>query len=78
MKLLSTAQIDTNQRLLHGIRSQFIAIIMPAVRENHMPTPEIASILNQGHCCCICILNTLIDLLCILKLNHTFSQKRVV
>lgn len=73
VKLLSTAQINTNQGSLHGIRSQFIAIILPAVRENHMPTSEITSVLNQGHCCHICIWNTLIDLLCILKLNpHVF------
>lgn len=40
MKLLSTAQINTNQSSLHGIRSQFIAIIMPAVRENRMPAQK--------------------------------------
>lgn len=72
MKSLSTAQINTNQSSLYGIRSQFIAIIMPAVRKNHMPTPEITSILNQSHCCHICMWNTLIDLLCILKLNPYF------
>lgn len=37
MKLLRTAQININQSSLHGIRSQFIAIILPAAREKHMP-----------------------------------------
>lgn len=72
MKLLSNAQINTNQSSLHDIKSQFIAIIMPAVTENHMPTPEITSILNQGHCRLICIRTTLIDLTCTLKLNLHF------
>lgn len=47
---------------------------MSAVKESHMPTPEITSIQNQGHCLHICICDTLIDLMCILKLKLHFSQ----
>lgn len=46
---------------------------MSAVRESHMPAPEITSIQNRGHCLPICICDTLIDLMCILKLKLHFS-----
>ena len=72
MKLLSNAQINTNQSSLRCISSLFIEIIMSAVGESHMPTPEITSIQNQGHCLHICICDTLIDLMCILKLKLHF------
>lgn len=42
---------------------------MSAVRESHMPAPEITSIQNRGHCLPICICDTLIDLMCILKIK---------
>lgn len=46
---------------------------MSAVRESHMPAPKITSTQNQGHCLPICICDTLIDLMCILKLKLHFS-----
>lgn len=46
---------------------------MSAVRESHMPAPEITTIQNQGHCLPICICDTLIDLMCILNLKLHFS-----